>query len=294
MLATVAAENGQCCGPGCRSSSTTAAQHYDETYFAWHYKIGEAKAKATNWALHYRIRKGETVLDFGAGAGAILRSMKARDGKLIAVEYNPAARSFIRKNRPAIQTYQYPEQVPVGTVDIVVSTSVIEHVECPIQELRALHTALRAGGRVVIGIKNEAMELWRGWNPNNIDNHLWTWNSMLLGNTLRAAGFVVDSIRSSGKSHADVEDTNKAKDFGRGGHTFQYLWLYGHKPTVGERWPQANTTRLAVGHHALQRKRGSGTAGGRGGGKRPEGAAVASPIGLLSRDWWRPTSWFTW
>ena len=49
----------------------------------------------------------------------------------------------------------------------------LEHVECPVQELRALHATLRDGGRVVIGIKNEGVELWRGWKADNRDNHLW-------------------------------------------------------------------------------------------------------------------------
>ena len=34
---------------------------------------------------------------------------------------------------------------------------------------------------MIIGVKNEGVELWKNWVPDNRDTHLWTWNSMLLG-----------------------------------------------------------------------------------------------------------------
>ena len=95
----------------------------------------------------------------------------------------------------------------------------------------------------MIGIKNEGVELWRGWSSTNRDNHLWTWNSMLLGNTMRAAGFIIDRIFSSGKQRSRMEEHVINMKFGIKGHTFQYLWIHGHvlggsgRPS-GKPWPQ--------------------------------------------------------
>ena len=121
----------------------------------------------------------------------------------------------------------------------------LEHVECPIQELRALRAKLREGGSITIGIKNEGVELWRQWKPANKDNHLWTWNSMLLGNTLRAAGFLVDHI-STTASKERTEAFILLNKFGRKAHTFQYIWAHGHKPAKGESWPQTTNAHLVV------------------------------------------------
>jgi len=257
MFAVSAAEDRQCCGPGCRSGVSAAEGHYDESYFTWQAKQAFKKAASRDWAAFFGIswppngtaasslvsmkgRREQTVLDFGAGTAAILASMKGRYGvgKRIAVEFSPTARSYVLKHYSDIEVHQYPEQVTPGTVDLVFSTSVIEHVECPVQELRALRSALRPGGKIIIGVKNEGVEMWRGWAAENRDNHLWTWNSMLLGNTVRAAGFIVDGVFSSGRSRQATEAFVTNMQFGVKGHTFQYLWLHAHVPTPGEPWPQ--------------------------------------------------------
>lgn len=157
------ASGSQCCGPGCRAPAAEgSAAHYDAKYFNWQRGIGEEKARRENWEKTYGVLPGETVLDFGAGTAAILATLNSA-GRRIAVEYSSVAREYIAQHSKGIEVHQYPESVPDGSVDLVVSTSVVEHVECPIQELRELMRKLRHGGRVVIGIKNEGVELWRNW-----------------------------------------------------------------------------------------------------------------------------------
>ena len=233
-----------CCGPGCRSDGGAMA-HYDEKYLDWQRGKGLRKAAAHDWTALLGVQKGDVVLDFGAGTGAILSSLTAAERR-IAVEYSPAARRYMQTHDNTLETYQYPEEVPAESVDLVYSTSVIEHVECPVQELRALRMALRDGGRVAIGIKNEGMELWRAWRSDNRDNHLYTWNSMLLGNLLRAAGFVVDRIQSQPpvSQYARLHEAAQNTSFGRFGPVFQYVWAFGHLPREGERWPQKGNAQL--------------------------------------------------
>ena len=105
----------------------------------------------------------------------------------------------------------------------------MEHIECPIQELAELRRKLIPGGRIVVGVKNEGVELWKNWKSNNRDNHLWTWNYMLLaGNTLRAAGFAVDAVYFDG-TRTQVEQKIATTRFGSHGHTFQYIFGGGAK-----------------------------------------------------------------
>ena len=237
-----AAAARNCCGPGCRSqpgeSGTNVEAYYDDKYFQWQKSAGILKAKNTNyWRKLLNVSRSDIVLDFGAGTGEILSALQPHVAQTVAVEFSDVARAYESKYHPEIKSYKYPELVPEASVDLVFSTSVIEHVECPINELRELRRKLKPGGRVVIGIKNEGVELWKAWSSSNRDNHLYTWNSVLLGNTLRAAGFVIDHITY----HAPVlriEHQIISTKFGRVGHVFQYLFAYGHAPRAGEKWPQ--------------------------------------------------------
>ena len=236
---TAPSEIMRCCGPGCRSpQQSSVGAHYDAAYFAWQADIGLKKAKSAAWHKTYMVAANDTVLDFGAGTGAILASLGSRVRGKVAVEFSDVAREYMRTRYPDIQRHKYPEAVPDGSVSLVVSSSVIEHVECPIQELAELRRKLVPGGRVIIGIKNEGVELWKSWRANNRDNHLWTWNSMLLGNTLRAAGFVVDKVVSQATSAEATERMIVRNAFGAKNHTFQYLMGHGHVRRAGEPWPQ--------------------------------------------------------
>lgn len=255
MGGTHSSQSVNCCGPGCREHVLEgAATHYDEKYFRWQRKHGLSTVKGRDYMRLTGARHTDTVLDFGAGTGAILRSLNV--SHRVAVEFNPSARAFMSNASPHVETHQFPEQVSDNSVDLVFSTAVIEHVECPIQELRELRKKLKPSGRIVLGIKNEGVELWQKWRPGNIDNHLYTWNSMLLGNVLRAAGFIVDHIRLNPWSLQNLPSTEskkRAKEklildnrFGARAHTFQLIYAYGHVPTASEAFPQKHKAELLL------------------------------------------------
>ena len=73
-----------CCGPGCRGN-VGAAAHYDEDYFKWQKKLGLAQVKDRNYMKMLNVQPTDTVLDFGAGSGAVLSSLDAGHN-LVAVE----------------------------------------------------------------------------------------------------------------------------------------------------------------------------------------------------------------
>ena len=269
-----------CCGPGCRENAngdvergSLGVDHYDEKYFKWQARQGVKKARVTNWKRLFNISEDDAVLDYGAGTGAILSTLSsARDR--VAVEVSDTARAYMRREYPKIRSYAYPEDVPDLSVDVIYSTSVLEHVVCPVQELRELRRKLRPGGRIIIGVKNEGVELWHPWNPHHKDRHLWTWNSRLIGNVLDLSGFIIERIDSQpghnkramarhspsereinsmvrvlNRTHPSVDSHDCDKppcgkagmhqailrgNFGLNGHVFQYLWVSARRKRLGE------------------------------------------------------------
>jgi SAM-dependent methyltransferase len=139
-----------------------------------------------------------TVLDFGCGDGTILSSLPARNR--IGIEVNPVCHeAIIRKNaklEPPISVYVNIKQIAGSSVDLIVSNHCLEHVLNPLGTVREMRRVLRPGGRLVIvtpfddwrSIKN------RTWQPNDADNHLFTWSPLNLGNLLSEAGFEIIDI----------------------------------------------------------------------------------------------------
>lgn len=127
---------------------------------------------------------------------------------------------------------------PTLRQDLIISSSVLEHVECPVQELRELRRKLRPAGRLVLGIKNEGVEVWRRkgrpWFPDNKDKHLYTWNMQLICNLLDSAGYIIQHVQSDDDSIKGLQGRVVAAGFGRKGGVFQYLWVHARAPKEGE------------------------------------------------------------
>lgn len=67
-----------------------------------------------------------------------------------AVEVSDVARDAMEGAYPGlIRSVQYPEQLPDKSIDLLFSTSAIEHVECPLTEMRELARKVKKGGRAV-------------------------------------------------------------------------------------------------------------------------------------------------
>ena len=166
--------------------------YYDEKYFSWqlqhhNYSAISIQKDPNGPSLHGKLSADSTVLDFGCSAGMVLNALVGK--KKVCVELNNHARDYACKHHPQHTCYQYPEQVPSGTIDVVYTQSVLEHCEAPIRELRYLWHALKPGGLIVVGLVNDGRMKNQKWGDPDINNHLYTWNSMLLGNMLRASCF---------------------------------------------------------------------------------------------------------
>lgn len=105
------------------------------------------------------VDKQSVVADLGAGGGHILAALDIKTR--IAVEVNGLARLAMEKLYPGkIKSYEYPEDVPDNSVDLLFSTSAIEHFECPLTELREMAKKVKVGGRIVSCLFSNS--LWTG------------------------------------------------------------------------------------------------------------------------------------
>ena len=236
-----------CCGPGCRKPATHTEHFYDDRYFNWQNKLAQEihehaeeasnHTGTRNWAINtlglkYPLQSHTVVADFGCAGAWTLNTIEASEK--VCVEFNDVARHWTQTHRPNIRAYKYVEMLEDNSIDVFYSKSVLEHVECPIQELRGIYEKVKPGGRVAVGIKNEGMELSRWFSVKDVHNHLYTWNNANLGNMVQAAGFLVKSVepgsilgRAGWKLHTSriIE-----QDFGWKSHTFVYLWCIAFKP----------------------------------------------------------------
>ena len=166
----------------------TSAAHYDDAYFAWQRDIGELAgvANRVNFAPH--VRPTDNVLDFGCGGGYLLAGLDCRSR--MGIEVNATAREEAKRN--GITVVASSDDVPDGWADVVISNSALEHVEAPLTELRRLRAKLKVGGRLVAHVPHETID-WP-YAPNDVNQHLYTWSPMALGNLVTSAGFHVDSV----------------------------------------------------------------------------------------------------
>lgn len=165
--------------------ATPATRYYDARYFAWQSSVGEFGGWANLPKFAPYIRSRDCVLDFGCGGGFLLKNLDCH--RRIGIEVNPAAIATAREN--GVEVYTQVQDVPDGCVDVVISNHALEHVLHPLQELKALYSKLRVGGRLVLFVPCESIS--SRYRPGDINRHLYSWSPMCLGNLLSEAGFAV-------------------------------------------------------------------------------------------------------
>jgi 2-polyprenyl-3-methyl-5-hydroxy-6-metoxy-1,4-benzoquinol methylase len=167
-------------------------QHYDEKYFSWQDRLGHFGGKANLHKFLRYIQPDDQVLDFGCGGGHLLNNIPCKDK--IGLEVNDAARE--KAKAYGFPVYSDLDEIPDNSASVVICNSVLEHIECPLYELRRLIPKIEPGGKAIFVILNQMPQ--EAYVPNDINRHLYTWNPMTLGTMLEEAGFVdiqVDVIR---------------------------------------------------------------------------------------------------
>lgn len=167
-----------------------AEGHYDESYFDWQKRIGEFGARLSAKAFQPFIKEDMVVVEFGSGGGYLLNNLSAKEKK--GIEINDIARQTARQM--GIDSVKNISEIPDDYADIIISTHVLEHVMNPFGALCELRDKLKDGGMVVFHVPNEPCDT--EYVRSEVNNHLYTWNCLTLGNLFKAAGYFVYSVQN--------------------------------------------------------------------------------------------------
>ncbi|AJP73076.1 class I SAM-dependent methyltransferase [Sphingomonas hengshuiensis] len=113
--------------------------------------------------------QGARILEIGCGTGHNL-PMLAQFGEVDAIEIDETARTFAseRLGKP-VGSSPLPELTGVepGSYDLVAVLDVVEHVEDDVAALKAMATALKPGGKILITVPAHQ---WM-WSAHDVVNH---------------------------------------------------------------------------------------------------------------------------
>ena len=175
-------------------AAESVGKHYrgelGEEYFGWQGSGADVNAaiESTKFAPH--VSAGDTVVDFGCGAGALLATLPI--GERVGVEPNPPARRAGEAR--GIRVVASTRELEDAMADVVISNHALEHTLAPLDELRELLRVLKPGGRLVLWLP---LDDWRTQRRpgEDVNHHLYTWTPLLLRNLLDEAGFEVRECR---------------------------------------------------------------------------------------------------
>jgi SAM-dependent methyltransferase len=135
------------------------------------------------------------LLDVGCGAGSFLDLVKGFCRATIGIEPTPSLRAAVEAK--GHRAFPYCADVPdawVGSADVAVAFSLVEHVEDPIALLRDIRRLLKPRGRLLISTPNR-----RDWLLEILPEeyaaffyrivHLWYFDAQAVERLMRAAGF---------------------------------------------------------------------------------------------------------
>lgn len=169
-----------------KSQKTLAMNHYNSDYFKWQQSIGYLAGSANRFMYQPYIDGKDVVLDFGCGGGYLLGQLEC--SRRLGIEINPDARATALTQ--GIEVSADVSGIPCDSVDVIISQHALEHTLRPYDTLCSLRAVLRSGGRLVVVVPFERNAAWR---PGDVNQHLYTWSPMNLGNLITIAGFRVEA-----------------------------------------------------------------------------------------------------
>ncbi len=105
------------------------------------------------------IFRGKTVADIGCGAGAFLDFIVGVAKKVVAVEPSQFYRNIMKRKGFTVYAYAdlaLKEYQGGGSIDVITSFDVIEHVDDPRSFIKNIYELLAKGGRAIVGTPTDA------------------------------------------------------------------------------------------------------------------------------------------
>lgn len=160
-----------------------------EKYYDEEYVISQTDVAVDNINLYKRVflphvTNDMTVLDFGCGAGILLKIIECKHK--IGIDINEEALRLALSNG-VHNVYKDLNALEVNSVDLIISNSTLQHVADPHNQLRTLHKVLKPKGKIVFRVPHETLG-W-GYKAKDWNYHLFTWSPLSLGNLFNDIGF---------------------------------------------------------------------------------------------------------
>ena len=162
--------------------------HYSKEYYNWQKEIGIISGKAQQFLFNKYIHSDDNVLEFGCGGGFLLKNIVAKNK--MGVEINSHARTYAIES--GLNVVENIFAIPDSWADVIISNHVLEHTNNPFEELSLIFTKLKNGGKIVFVIPHEKK---MKYSPNDINQHLFTWSEMNIGNLFVKIGFKIIIVK---------------------------------------------------------------------------------------------------
>ncbi|HEX3498977.1 MAG TPA: methyltransferase domain-containing protein, partial [Stellaceae bacterium] len=133
-----------------------------------------------------QLRPNDSVLDFGAGAGTFAARLHDAGVRLVAVEPDPGLSR--RLGELGVPTHHSLAQIAEGSIDLVYTFNVLEHIPDDDAAVREIARVLTPGGRLVAYVPAFAI-LWTAMDDRV--GHVRRYRRAGLVGILRPAGFRV-------------------------------------------------------------------------------------------------------
>jgi SAM-dependent methyltransferase len=164
--------------------------YYDSQYFNWQKKTGSFGAKAEVFKFKEYIKPQDKVIDFGCGGGFLLKVLNCSEK--LGVEINQSARDFaINENK--LSVVETINELENGWADVIISNHALEHTKDPFNVISVLVNKLRIGGLIIFVVPQEHKDKY---NDKDVNQHLYTWTPLTLGNLFKNAGLKVISSKT--------------------------------------------------------------------------------------------------
>ena len=150
---------------------------YDAAYYAAREGWLDRRIEAAALLRAANVGPGDTVLEVGCGGGTLLSQLDRRGARPVGVEVNATAARLARERVPAAAVVVIGTHIDLpfadGSFDAVVSQHVLEHLDRPVERLRAWSRLLTPGGRLALVTPNRRYpDHAHFFDPDH--RHLWT------------------------------------------------------------------------------------------------------------------------
>ena len=109
----------------------------------------------------------------------------------IGIEVNDVARKFATDS--GIECYKDLSSIESASIDKIISNHVLEHVEAPMNVVQEFLRVLKPGGKVIIVVPWDLRRT--KWKIRDVDNHLYSYSPLNIGNIFQNYGFNVISSK---------------------------------------------------------------------------------------------------